>query len=153
MVGESPSAMALPHQQMLSDTPATMPRHPHSHMINELLQVLEQRLGETTAAMPQDDGHGEHMMGEPSVRIPLQYQQMMVDHPPVAYGFTDLDGDLGLHGLFLENEEHLPAGRQWRHWHAGTARGAFSRAAGTSVRATTIMPRLSCRPTGQEPQR
>ncbi|XBJ27860.1 hypothetical protein VPH35_005061 [Triticum aestivum] len=110
MVGESPSAMALPHQQMLSDTPATMPRHPHSHMINELLQVLEQRLGETTAAMPQDDGHGEHMMGEPSVRIPLQYQQMMVDHPPVAYGFTDLDGDLGLHGLFLENEEHLPGG-------------------------------------------
>uniref|UniRef100_M8BRI7 Uncharacterized protein n=1 Tax=Aegilops tauschii TaxID=37682 RepID=M8BRI7_AEGTA len=60
--------------------------------------------------MPQDDGHGEHMMGEPSVRIPLQYQQMMVDHPPVAYGFTDLDGDLGLHGLFLENEEHLPGG-------------------------------------------
>ncbi|KAF6997748.1 hypothetical protein CFC21_013934 [Triticum aestivum] len=110
MVGESPSAMPLPHQQMPSDTPATMPRHPHSHMINELLQVLEQRLGETTAAMPQDDGHGEHMMGEPSERIPLQYQQMMVDHPPVAYGFTDLDGDLGLHGLFLENEEHLPGG-------------------------------------------
>ncbi|KAM3300374.1 hypothetical protein ACQJBY_041407 [Aegilops geniculata] len=110
-VGESPSAMALPHQQMPSDTPATMPRHPHSHMINELLQVLERRLGETTAAMPQDDGHGEHTMGEPAVRIPLQYQQMMVDHPPVAYGFTvDLDGDLGLHGLFLENEEHLPGG-------------------------------------------
>ncbi|KAE8801004.1 hypothetical protein D1007_23511 [Hordeum vulgare] len=109
MVGESPSAMPPPHQQMLGDTPVTMPRHPHYHMICELLPVLEQRLGESPAAMPQPDGHGQHVMGAPA-RTLLQHQTMMVDHPPVAYGFTDLDEDLGIYGLFLENEYHMPGG-------------------------------------------
>lgn len=110
MVGESPSAVPLPHQQMLGDTPVTMPRHPHYHMINELLPVFDQMLGESPAAMPQPKGHGQHMMGEPPARTPLQHQQMMVDHPPVTYGFTDLDGDMGFYGLSQENEEYLPGG-------------------------------------------
>ena len=132
-------AMPSQNQQMLGESPAMMPRHHRYHMMSELMPILPPQyqqippmMGDSPATMSLQ--HQQTLgQGDPSQAVMThQHHQMLVDPPAVYHDQIipmlsmgggedqffatapqephDPDGDLGLHALRVENEEHLPGG-------------------------------------------